>query len=379
MSGDSIERGYQIVPLHTEQELSAALRRLDDASSDGQELWLLGEVYKLAIEIGTSCGQGTVPESANTEEQAEAASRTLTGALRHEPAFADARAALAKFDVARPADELCDAARQVIRRVSEAYREALRDAKRRHGADEVVELIRDTAGNVLPFHKQMSSWDQQFAMIQQVNQLLGLMDHLAQRQAAMSEAVEDAINDAKAANELIETKRMELADLRAQEASRNLSEHFEALAKAERRKGLGLRGLAVVALFGALCVALLPEVSWMPNTVDQDALSWPVLSRHLAITLLLTGGAAYAAKLASSHYAFGQWAKSIQIQLDSFEGFIGVVEDQNARDRMREEFGRRVLGAPPQASDDAGPGVSTGELLQLLSSVRASSSDVRKS
>lgn len=63
-------------------------------------------------------------------------------------------------------------------------------------------------------------------------------------------------------------------------------------------------------------------------------------------------------------------AKSIQVQLDSFEGFVGVVEERGTRDRMREEFGRRVLGAPPQTSADSSPTLTTGELLQLLAAIR---------
>ena len=367
------ERPFEVVQLSKEDDLRSGLQRLRGSSTEAQELWLLGQTYELCIEIDLMCGQGPVPIPPTRDELREASGRTLIAELRGIRELESARLSLAEFDFEQPADEVAAGARTVIGRVSEAYLEGLSTVRSIRDHLDNVELIRDTSGLVLSFREQISMWMQQLRSIQQANRQLGLINHLTQRQTALTQSVQDAVEDAKKAGELIETKRGELAAVRAQEASRELSDHFKQLAKAERWKGVGLRVLSVVALVAALAVALSPESSWIPASSDDGSQSWSVLSRHLAITLLLAGAAAYAARLASTHYNFGQWAKSIQVQLDSFEGFVGVVEDAGARDRMREEFGRRVLGAPPQGSDEAATGLTTGELLQLMRSVRAPS------
>lgn len=371
MTDSHPERTSEIVQLADESDLRSALSRLRGSSASAQELWLLERVYDLAIDLELKAGQGPVPVPPTPVEQREAASRTLTAEFRGNPSFEAARYALTQFDFDEPEDLLASKAREVIKHVCDAYLEAITGARAHRLTLDAVELIRDTSSLIIPFNEQMSMWTQELRSISQTNRLLGLIDRLTQRHESLVESVQDAVGDAQKADALIEIKRQTLADLQAQESSRQLSGHFETLAQQERRKGAALRMLSVLALALALVVVLNPSVDWVPNLMVADPESWTALSRHLAITLLLAGGAAYAARLASVHYGFGQWAKSIQIQLDSFQGFIGVVEDPSARDRMREEFGRRVLGAPAQAPEDASAGMTTGDLLQLVTSLRA--------
>lgn len=354
---------------YPEDDLRAARDRLNDTLIDGQETWILGKLYDLTIEIGTFCGQVSIPAGTPPQESERLISerRSLTHFLREQAACDEARRALEKLDLQGPPDDVHTEIRALVQRATEAYREALRAARLIHD-DNPDHVIHDAGGVALPFEGQMSLWEQQLAGIREANRNVGLLDHLAKTQAGLIDGAKEASKAAKEVSTELEVRRASLNDLRAQEASRNLSTHFASLASSERWKGALLRALSIVSLVGAMAIA------WTAG-VSKDSLdSWTLLSRHLAITLLLAGGAAYVAKLASSHYTFGQWARSIQVQLDSFEGFIGVVEDQGARDRMREEFGRRVLGAPPQATDDGSTGLTTGELLQLLASTRPPSS-----
>ncbi|MER7607907.1 hypothetical protein [Nocardioides sp. NPDC127503] len=372
MSENSSERSQQVL-LYPEQELKTALGRLDVDSVDGQEGWVLGKLYELTIEIGTCGGQMPMPAGAmpTPAELERAESRTLTHFLREQTACDEARKTLENFDLQGPPAEVRSRIRSIVPKAADAYRAALHDARRVHG-EYRDHVIFSAGGITLPFEEAMNWWDHRLTAIREAIVHLSLLDHLAETKSSLLDDVQKALRDVKEASTDLETQRASLKDLRAQEASRNLSTHFETLARNERWKGAALRVLSVAALAAAMAIA------WTAGVSKESLASWTELSRHLALTLLLAGGAAYGAKLASSHYTFGQWARSIQVQLDSFEGFIGVVEEQGARDRMREEFGRRVLGAPPQATDDGSTGLTAGELLQVLASTRAPSSPASK-
>ncbi|MFJ9389818.1 hypothetical protein ACIRON_13410 [Nocardioides sp. NPDC101246] len=372
MSENSEARSQQVL-LYPEQELRAALDRLDADFVDGQEAWVLGKLYELTLEIGTSGGQVTMPAGAvpSTAELKKFESRTLTHLLREQPACDEARKALENLDLQGSPADIRSQIRSIVPRAADAYRTALHEARRVHGENR-DHVIFSAGGTVLPFEETMNWWDHRLTAVREAIVHLSLLDRLAETKASLLDEIQQALKDVKEASTDLETQRTSLKDLRAQEASRNLSTHFETLARNERWKGAALRVLSVAALLAAMGIA------WTAGVSKESLGSWTELSRHLALTLLLAGGAAYGAKLASSHYTFGQWARSIQVQLDSFEGFIGVVEEQSARDRMREEFGRRVLGAPPQATDDGSTGLTAGELLQVLASARASSSPASK-
>ncbi|MCD4535948.1 hypothetical protein LRP67_17810 [Nocardioides sp. cx-169] len=326
----------------------------------------LGKLFELLIEIAQFSGQARVSrtDQLSLREQEEAARGTLMHFLQEQSGLVGARSRLENLNLKQSPEVRQAEIRETVLATVSAYRESLSRALAdwRQGKDALK--IHASYGAEVPFEEQVNTWLRRLADIETADLQLGLLAHLGEVGANLRDQAEAAVMEAREASTQLEDQRRQLNDLRAQEASRELSTHFVNLAKSERRKGAMLRAIAGAAVGVALWV------TWDSGVSTERGGSWTALSEHLALALLLAGGAAYAARLASSHYTFGQWAKSLQVQLDSFEAFIGVVEEQAARDRMREEFGRRVLGAPPQATEDANPGLTTGQLIQLLTAAR---------
>jgi hypothetical protein len=78
--------------------------------------------------------------------------------------------------------------------------------------------------------------------------------------------------------------------------------------------------------------------------------------------------AAYLARLAGQHRTQANWAKSIEVQLDSFELFMGPIKDSASINEIHVEFARRVLGAPPERGNSRSDAttLSAADVLALL-------------
>lgn len=119
----------------------------------------------------------------------------------------------------------------------------------------------------------------------------------------------------------------------------NLSTYFESYASDERLASNWFRG-AALAMFGvAIAIAAL-----MPAPGSDD---WSGLILRIAILGGIGGLGAYLARQASQHRAQFNWAKGVQVQLQSFPAFIEPVTDVSARNSIYDVFARRVLGDPP--------------------------------
>jgi ABC-type multidrug transport system fused ATPase/permease subunit len=174
---------------------------------------------------------------------------------------------------------------------------------------------------------------------------------------ALKSSVTESATEATAASTELETIREQLNEARAERARGKLADQFKSLHKREASSSRWFR----IAAFGLLALASYAVLKF----AGSASLDWEAAATHVAIAGLFGGASAYAARLAAAHRGTADWAKAIEVQLETFEDFLGAIDNEATRHRVYEEFGRRVLGSPPIAGEDPGT-MPTAQLIELL-------------
>ncbi|MBJ7357072.1 hypothetical protein [Nocardioides sp.] len=203
----------------------------------------------------------------------------------------------------------------------------------------------------------VSGWNARIGILREGLRCLVVVRELEEAAEAASQAAKDAQVDVQTTTTRLAELRDELVKARTERAQHELSDHFKRLSWRERCASWLFRVLTFTALAGAVYAG-----AEVPAGIDLES-----GLGHLAIILALGGGAAYASRLASTHRSMADWAKSIQVQLNTFQDFLTTVTDDPAKARIYEEFARRVLGAPPSllGGSDTGAGLSNAQVLDL--------------
>lgn len=215
------------------------------------------------------------------------------------------------------------------------------------------------SGDVLDSRAQVASWRSQLQLLAgSVDSLLLLhalrdrsQETLAEARLATSEGSEAAVH--------LERIRHELATAKAERAQGQLAREFAALSEREGRTGWGLRLLTLVLLAAAVAAGI---------AVPSGA-SWSETLGHLAVVATIGGAAAYTARLAANHRSVSDWARSVEVQLATFQDFLGAIDDAPVKNRLYEDFGRRVLGPPPSGVGDDGSSVPTANIVELARAI----------
>jgi hypothetical protein len=130
-------------------------------------------------------------------------------------------------------------------------------------------------------------------------------------------------------------------------ADARLGEYFETYAKSELRTSAWFRGFTIGALAGTVILALT-----LPHGSAADLST--VIYRAVGV-VGAAGFAAYLGRQAGQHRKNGNWARSLEIQLKSFDAFIAPVNDSSSRAIIYQQFATRVLGPPPASSSSGAP------------------------
>lgn len=141
----------------------------------------------------------------------------------------------------------------------------------------------------------------------------------------------------------------------------SLARHFAEYSRREWWSANIFRVLTIVAIGGALWAA---AASGHPHEGD-----WVALSYRIAQLAGIAALATYLGRQAAQHRRVYNWARSMQVQLQSFPAFIEPIADGDTRSSIYNEFARRVLGPPPEkgpSNDDAYPNQQAIELLTVL-------------
>lgn len=340
-------------------QLTSLRSRIDGSgiASDGPEAFVLLELVRVLEEAWTLCGvhmlERDPPESTPVLDLMQ-----VFKIPTHLHALASIKSDGARSDVRQ-------AIRREVRLTAEELEKAVRSTVGEY-SDQVV--ARDHNGRPLDYDDRATVWWRTCRDLQAHASQLDRMEHAAETAHEFEKKIEEASATLTATTAAIDEQVQRAKNAANEVASQSLSTHFNELAKAELKAARWYRGVAVGAGLAAVIASMLLHLAG-----DADQLKdIPMYAPVLALTFL----AVYLARLAGPHFNLGKWAKSVEVQLESFKGFTGVVEDGAVRERMREEFGRRVLGAPPlfDASAEPSPGLSTTDVLQILAAVRGQSS-----
>lgn len=127
----------------------------------------------------------------------------------------------------------------------------------------------------------------------------------------------------------------------------SLASWFDDYGKREHLASSFFRLLAFVGLASAACLAW-----WFFLESETQVFSASSLVFRAAILLAVAAFSTYAIRLASQHRQQGSWAKSIAVQLKSFQAFIRPVADGATKDAIYLQFAKRILGESPLTTGD---------------------------
>lgn len=224
-------------------------------------------------------------------------------------------------------------------------------------------VIHDADVGWVDSRPEFTVWRSRAQVLRESLRTLGLLDALRRRIAPVIDSVAAAKLETEEAGGELARLRDELTQARAEKAQGELSDQFKALRNREHVTSWVFR-IVTLALAG-MAIAVAVKV--------PTGAAWPDVAAHLAIVAILGGSSAYTARLASSHRATGDWADSVRVQLNTFQDFLGVVQDDDARMRVYEEFGRRVLGPPPAVNGEPTDNgtMPIAQLVQLANEIAA--------
>lgn len=166
---------------------------------------------------------------------------------------------------------------------------------------------------------------------------------------SMSEALvrkDDESRDALANAEKADAARRQAQTVAATGADVALSREFGNLATKESESARRWTWSSIGATAAGLVGSVVTHAIVDPGP-DTTAFVYPVI-----VALAAAGLATYFARLGGHHRHTAQWAKSIEVQLDSYARFIEHTPEAE-RSRVFEQFAGRVLGAPPPRSEKA--------------------------
>lgn len=173
-------------------------------------------------------------------------------------------------------------------------------------------------------------------------------------------SVKTAVKEAEGARDLAQTAA-------GVTGSAALSSYFSGYATTELRSANVFR----IATIGSIVIAIVAALAgpyFLPFASPDAMTEWQEVVYRLTVVLGIGALAAYFGRQAGQHRNVYNWARSIQVQLESFPAFAEMA-DETQRSESFSLFARRVLGAPPERQrDKSGDAqVDTQQIFDLLS------------
>ncbi|GAA4712971.1 hypothetical protein [Nocardioides conyzicola] len=332
-------------------QLGRAHREVEDHDSGDLASLVLDECIQLWTEVLTAVSRYAAPRDLRARgDIAEAASA----------------AAINQFDQGK-VDEIIGRFREVDLNDQPAMHTVALDAvltlevqlSEASGPQKLRVLTED--GSTEEVRAYLTAWRNRSTVLKESLRALRLLDGLTERTRPVLESIAESRAETEEAGKQLDALRAELVQARAERAQGELSKQFKSLAEREHKSSRWLRW----ATYGLVAVAALAAL------MAPRASGWAEVVGRLALASIFAGASAYTARLASVHRNTGDWANSVRVQLDTFEDFLGAIDSDDARMRVYEEFGRRVLGAPPLASGDGENAMPVGQIVELASVIAA--------
>lgn len=249
-------------------------------------------------------------------------------------------------------DAIASLAGQLLTLFESALQEAF---GRSHARD--AQIVDAKSGQWVDASVWRHGWERRRHMLQETAECLPYLDEVRAAAVASVQQTDVARSEMQSAIADLELIEAHLKEARAERAQNELTTHFSTLAGAELVASNVFRAVTGVLLIAAIVVG------WRLSGVGD----WDGALAHVLVVAAIGGAAAYSARLGSTHRATANWAKSIHVQLDTFKDFLAEVTDEDVKNRVYEEFGRRVLGAPPAANGEEAAPLPTAQVIELAS------------
>lgn len=192
-------------------------------------------------------------------------------------------------------------------------------------------------------------------------------------QLEKSAAVDSLLKRAKVAVEAAEAAAESSAAAAGKTAQNLLSTHYGDLANAEGRvfRFFLSATISFLLLGGGLAFYFLltPEFS---STSNQDR--YVLLIQRVVVTTAVFGFAGYLARQASHHRAMWNWARSLTVQLKTFDAYLAPITDDDTQHELRKAFAERAFGEHPVAKSEQSvtpTALATEKLLEIISKIPA--------
>jgi hypothetical protein len=194
---------------------------------------------------------------------------------------------------------------------------------------------------------------------------LGLAEILAGdlQDIASSQSSEKMAERTRAAVESIENTARVVKSTSGEVGAIKLYTYFEAYANSQRTTADNFRWatLALIVVAGISSFAL-------PHPTVAE---WPALVVRLTSLAAIVGLAAYCGRQATSHRRVADWAKALEVQLQSMPAFMDAIQSDTQRDAVYSAFAGRILGSPPdvKASASEASDMPLAQAIDLLSAI----------
>ncbi|GAB3621214.1 hypothetical protein GCM10027417_24750 [Glutamicibacter endophyticus] len=146
------------------------------------------------------------------------------------------------------------------------------------------------------------------------------------------------------------------ATLNSNAATSVLTEHFKTFESAHEGSFKNYRRAGITLIATGILFGVFHSVDvfhgFQPWPASAGGLTGDIVWR-LVVTSGLVGLGSFFLKQASTHRRLVVWANTIQIQLKTFDAYVGLVEDPAQRSLLHAEFSRRLFGPEPLSESSA--------------------------
>lgn len=154
-------------------------------------------------------------------------------------------------------------------------------------------------------------------------------------------------------------------------ADTTMSTFYEALGTAELNTANQFRGWAItlgVVAGGIACLFLFGTgsgIGWLEIEAGEYV---RLIQRGLVLAAFLAL-ATFLAKQSHQHRTMSNWARSLAVQLKTFDAFVDAVDDEKIRDELRKNFAVRVFGDHPAVKGEPAFSASSQSVAALTETV----------
>lgn len=161
------------------------------------------------------------------------------------------------------------------------------------------------------------------------------------------------------------------AQAAGQTGTSGMSLAYQKLAGEELKAANGFRWATIGMSAAAAALATLfifgPILGMISDFGTND---YPHLFQRIVFLAGILGLAGYFARQAHHHRAMANWARSVDVQLQTFEAFLDPVSNEDVRNELRQAFAVRVFGDHPAMKGEP-PVTSSAAVLDAAVSLAA--------